>query len=509
MSRPAASLLNRTARGAGWVIGFRMVTRLLGIVSTLTLVRLLGPGDFGLVALATSFTSAVDALSNLSVHEAIIRERAPDRAMYDTAFTMNLLRGLLTTLLIAAAAWPVAGFFHEPRLVSVMLVLALANLVVSVENIATADFMRDFAFNREFRLWTIPRLVQVVATIGFALIWHSYWALAFGIMTSRLVRTTLSYIMRPYRPRLTLAAWRRITGFTSWSWAISIVQILRSRSDTMLIGRLFSPAMVGIYALGGEIASLPTTELVEPLCRACFPAFSELRNTGQPVAATYLRLVAASALIVLPAGVGIAAVADPLVRLAFGANWLGAIPLIQIFGVTATLGIIGNLSGVLFSAWGQLRTIFAISVVMGLLRLGLLIGFVPGGTLVTAALTGTVAGTAEQGAYLVLTLRRFGVGAWPLLVAVHRSLLGTAAMAGAMWWFGLGFVAVPERLAVHLVQQVAAGAALYAAAMAALWLLAGRPDGPEQDLLGTLAGMARRIGGVVSRRWRQANAASG
>ena len=205
-----ASLLIRTARGAGWVIGFRMLTRLLGMVSTLILVRLLDPGDFGLIALATSFTGTIDALSNLSVHEAIIRERAPDRAMYDTAFTMNLIRGVLTTLLIAGAAHPVAVFFHEPRLVPVMLVLALANLVGALESIATANFMRDFAFDREFRLWSVPRVVQVAAAVGFAVLFHSYWALAFGIMTGRLTRTALSYVMAPFRPRLTLAAWRRV-----------------------------------------------------------------------------------------------------------------------------------------------------------------------------------------------------------------------------------------------------------------------------------------------------------
>lgn len=67
MTDPASgSLLAKTAGGAGWVIGFRMVTRLLGIASTLTLVRLLGPGDFGLVALASSFAQTVDAVANLT-----------------------------------------------------------------------------------------------------------------------------------------------------------------------------------------------------------------------------------------------------------------------------------------------------------------------------------------------------------------------------------------------------------------------------------------------------------
>ncbi len=211
----------------------------------------------------------------------------------------------------------------------------------------------------------------------------------------------------------------------------------------------------------------------------------------------------AASLIVLPAGVGIAAVADPLVKLAFGPRWLAAIPMIQILGVTATLGVVGSLSSTLFSAYGMLRTIFAITVAATVLRVGLLLGFVPGGTLTTAALVGAVATAVEQCAYLVLTARHFRVGAWALLLAVHRSLIGTAAMAGGLVWLGLGFVPAGDRFALHLVIQSAAGAAIYGAAMLALWLLEGRPDGPERDALGLVAGMLRRIGGMAGRIGRR------
>ncbi len=480
---PDPSLLAKTAGGAGWVVGFRMVTRLLGIVSTLTLARLLGPGDFGLVALASGFAQTVDAMTNLSVHEAIIRERAPPRAMYDTAFTMSLIRGLLTSFVVAGLALPAADFFHEPRLVAVLLALGLSNLIGAVENIATADFMRNFAFRREFQLWTIPRVLQVVGTITFALIWPTYWALVFGIVVGRLIRTGLSYAMVPYMPRITLSAWRRITGFTTWSWATYMIVILRDRIDTMLIGRLFSPGQVGIYALGGEIATLPTTELVDPLCRACFPSFSQLRNEGLSVGQTYVRLLGAAAMIVLPAGVGIAAVADPLVRLAFGVRWLEAIPMIQILGVTATLGVIGSLSGTLFSAYGMLRTTFAITTVTTALRVGLLLAFLPGGTLVTAAYVIAVVVSIEQTTYIVLTMRRFSVRMGDLLRAVYRSLTAALVMAGCLVWLGLGFTPVADGFAMHLLLDAGVGSAIYAMVLAAAWHAAGRPEGPERDLL--------------------------
>jgi lipopolysaccharide exporter len=490
------TLLAKTAKGAGWVIGFRVTTRLLGLASTLTLVRLLVPGDFGIVALATSFAQTVDAVSNLSVHEALIRERAPDRPMYDTAFTMSLIRGLLTAGMVAAVAWPVAGFFREPRLAPVLLALAASSLIGAVENIATADFMRTMAFRQEFRLWTFPRVLQVIGTIGFALIWPNYWALVFGIVFGRAVRTVMSYAMYPYMPRLTLVAWRRIVGFTGWSWAIMMVAMVRDRTDTVLVGRFFSSARVGIYALGNEIAALPTSELIDPLCRACFPSFSQLHHAGQNVGQTWLRLLAASALFVLPAGMGIALVADPLVKLAFGPLWLEAVPMIQILGISFSITAIGSLSTTLFSACNMLRTTFTVVAVATVARMILLVSFLPGGTLVTAATLSALLGVAEQMAYITLTIRWFDVSVSGLLRAVWRSVLGTVTMASALIWLGLGFASVADAFLWHLLTDALAGAAIYTAVVILAWIAVGRPDGPERDLLTVAKSIGRKVGAM-------------
>src|SRR6185312_14304732 len=88
------SVLARTIRGAGWVIAWRLGVRALGLISTLILVRLLAPADFGLLALAASFAQTVDGMMTLGTEEAVIRQPAPDRNVYDTAWTMNVIRGL-------------------------------------------------------------------------------------------------------------------------------------------------------------------------------------------------------------------------------------------------------------------------------------------------------------------------------------------------------------------------------------------------------------------------------
>ncbi|HUA78616.1 MAG TPA: oligosaccharide flippase family protein, partial [Acetobacteraceae bacterium] len=120
----AGSILERTAHGAAWVIGWRMATRLLGVVNALVLVRLLVPADFGVVALGYSFVSSLDQFCTVDIKDAIIRDDRGDRELFDTGFTLNLLRALLMGAALAIGAGPIAHFFGDPRLKGIVLVFA-------------------------------------------------------------------------------------------------------------------------------------------------------------------------------------------------------------------------------------------------------------------------------------------------------------------------------------------------------------------------------------------------
>lgn len=490
-------ILAKTARGAGWVIAWRMATRLLGLVNTLVLVHLLAPSDFGLVALGYSFVVAIDSLSTFGIDRALIQERSPTRELYDTGFTLNLLRCAVSAAILAIAAAPIARFFSEPRLATVLLALAVATLVGSLVNIGTVDFRRDLAFDKEFRLLVVPRLGSIAVAVAVALIWRSYWALISGILTGHLLGVAFSYVMHPYRPRLTLRGWRHLAGFSFWSWMISLAALVRDRSDTFVIGRVLGSTAVGIYEIGTEIGMLPITELVSPIARATFPGFSAARHSGMDAAETYRRIVAAVVLVTLPAGIGISLVADPLVRLALGAQWLGATPLLQILGVAGTITVLGTVSGTLYSAHGVLRPAFGITATAAAVRIVLLVLLIRQFGLVGGAIAVALGMLLEHTGYVVDTCRRFGVQFSDLLRSTWRCLLATAAMAATLMSTGLGWqTAAGSRWesAWTLAAAVAIGLVSYAGTLLALWITAGRPPGAESDL-------ARVIVALFGRFW--------
>ncbi len=509
-----ADILARTVRGAGWIIGWRLATRLIGLCNTLVLVRLLLPGDFGLVSLGFAFTTALDSLSSIGVEEALIRQERPDRALYDTGFTINALRGLASAAVMVLSAPFVARFFGDARLVPVMLALAASALLAGLVNIGTVEFRRDIAFDKEFQLLVVPRLVSVAVTVVAAVLLHSYWALVAGILSSRVFAVLFSFRLHPYRPRLSLSAWRVLAGFSFWTWLLSMVSLVRDRSDSFVIGRALGTAAVGVYAVGVEVAWLPSSELVEPLCRACFSGFAAARHGagtgGVPVAgedtasAMFLRVVSAMLMLTLPAGLGLSLVADPVMRIAFGAQWMGAVPLVQVLGVAGTLTVLGYTSSTLFSAHSLLRAMLGVNLLMAALRVGLLAVLVATHGLLGGAVAVLLAIAAEQATYLALTVHRFGVRPGALLRGVWRVLAAAAAMAAVLRGLGLGWVAGPEApgaAAGLLALAVLMGAGTYALVLAGLWLGCGRPAGAEADLLTVLGGLVRRLRGAGARRF--------
>lgn len=493
---PATPLVKRVAVGTAWLVAARLASRTLGLLSTLVVARILVPADFGLVAMAMAFSQSVDALSTAGLPDALVRHQTTERDLYDTAFTMQAIRGLLTGAIIAAAS-PFAGtFLGDPRLTPVLLVLATLAALGGFENVGIVAFRRDFQWGREFALRIFPRAAQVATAIVAGLLLRDYWALVIAITVAKLLRIVATYVVHPHRPRLMLRRWRELIGFSVWNWATNVAAIAWQRSDAFIIAPALGDAVFGLYVIAWEIGVLPVTELIEPTAAALFPGFAEARRQGKPDALAPTDVMVVLLLLMAPMAVFVSASSGPLVAVLLGARWLQAQPLVSIAAINCIVAPVAWVAGSMALASGRMARQFAIVAASSVVRVVMLVLAVRTHDLAFVTWV-SVASMAFEATSFALVLSAAGeLRPRQALGAVTRIGLAAAAAAVAARASGWGWqdLAVADPLPAFLegVRIGALVAAVFAAVLWVLWRAVGAPYGPEKQAMALLRRLTAR-----------------
>lgn len=479
------------ARGAAWMVLFRLFDRSIGIISTVVLARMLLPADFGLVAMAMSVIALIELCTAFSFDVALIQKKDPTREHYDTAWTLNVMLAAGGAAVTVASAWPAAAFYGDPRLTMVMLAIGGIWMTAGLENIGTVNFRRQMDFGREFRFMATKRVISFVVTMLAAWIFRSYWTLIIGMAAGRLAGVALSYAMEPFRPRLTLVHARELFSFSGWLVLGNLAMVLMNRAPHFIVGRMFGAQSLGAYTVGAEIANLPHTELVAPMNRAMFPGFSRLVDDIDNFRKTCVDATTAIFLLVMPVSVGVALLAPQIVRILLGQKWPEAVPVIQVLSFAGAVSALtaNNMSA--YQALGKPRLgTITLVVRMVLLLLGLWVLTVRYGVLgaAFAEVVAALGSLAVSVPILARTLKLgpltyFGALLRPLVASIVMGLVLHAVLPGR----GLdpGIVSAVSWLIVGSLL----GAVVYPLAVALLWLLAGRPDSVEVAVFKRLRAM--------------------
>src|SRR5579872_3725969 len=220
------SLQRQMVKGSAWVIGVRWAVRFLGLISTIVLARLLVPADFGIVTIAMIILGTVEVFAQTGQHLAIIRHPNPTREHYDTAWTIFIMLYSSLALIIFLCAPLTVIYFHEPRALLVVRILALKTFIAGFENVGIVDFQKYLEFHKQFLYRVLPSVVSFFVTLAAAFALRNYWALVIGILTQEFTGFVLSYVLSPFRPRLGLSKVRELWSFSLWTFVRSIAGYL-------------------------------------------------------------------------------------------------------------------------------------------------------------------------------------------------------------------------------------------------------------------------------------------
>ena len=495
------SLTRKTLIGASWLVLWRFLTRTLGFGSTLVLARLLVPADFGLIAMASTFAAVVDALSQLGLQDALVRHPANDRQLFDTAFTLQVARAVMTSSIVALGAPVAAWWFNEPRLIPLLLVLAAASLVSGFENIGMVEFRREMRFDVQFRLAVASRLLQLATTIPLAFAYRSYWALMAGIVVSNVSRTVMTYFAHPYRPSFRLAGWRELASFSFWTWATCVASIVWDRCDPFVLGPVVGPRLLGIYLVALEMATLPVTELIAPASDALFTGFASAQKQGASSVKLAPSVAGALLLIIAPVVTAISCASGYVVAALLGPKWAEAQPLIAILAWLCLFSPFSWVCSAVLVANGYVRRNFIGNVIVSAVKLAVLLIAVSLTHRLDIIAAATAVCVAIESTLFMLLLRGTGEvrlldTAGPLVRAILAGGAATVALQQAgLAWQPISMPSLPALLYCVLTGVIAL--LVFWPVDLLLWLVSGRPAGPEALLT---AFTKRQVSALLARR---------
>lgn len=481
---------SRLIQGAAWMVAMRWLMRFIGLFSMAIVARLLVPADFGIFAIAVTFIGLLDAVTDIGSELAIIRHPDPQRQHYDTAWTLRVIMQSSMAAVIALAAPLAAYIYGDPRYLDVLYVQALSMFISGFGSIGIADFRRNMQFHKDFQYAVMVQVVGVAATIGFAILLHSYWALILGGLARSLFGTLLGYLMHPYRPKFSLSARDEMLGFSFWTMIRSVAIFLSGRGDRLVIGAFYSASIMGWYAISGDLAGMAVFELLHPIGRALFPGMALKQGDAEWERRNLVKIFNGAATISVAAGVGVAALSLPVLAVVYGSQFAPAAPMLQIFALQSAVAGFSQPVGQYFAVLGKTRELAVLYIFQGIIAVG------------TAYLLATHHADiltiiyAQLGVSLLGLLRLFlllrvikSLGWRDIVIAWTRPLLAGAAMYAVL-------IALQRTTSfshgVDLMLGIPLGALVFCGALFAAWSLMGRPPGIEGEVIARLFKQAKQ-----------------
>lgn len=276
------SLRSQALKGTIWtIIGFG-ASQVLRLGSNLILARLLLPEFFGLMALVSIFLIGLDLFSDVGLGPSIIQnKRGDDPDFLNTAWTIQVMRGIVLWLCSLLIAWPVSYFYNEPQLLWLIPVVGLTTLIHGFDSTALLTLNRQLAV----RKLAIFELAGQIITLTVMVVWawfdRSIWALVVGNLVSGIYQLVWSHRLLPHQPNR--LAWdkeaaQKIFTFGKWIFFSTALTFLASQADRLILGKLLSPTVLGLYGIAYTFADVPRQVIIALSGKVIFPAFSKLAN---------------------------------------------------------------------------------------------------------------------------------------------------------------------------------------------------------------------------------------
>ena len=345
----------KVGKGVLLMITATILARGINIVASLILTRMLTPKEFGIMAIALAIITFSRNIAMTGFGSAIIQKQGDPKEYLNTAWTFELLRYLILSVILYLLAPVIADFFNEESVVLILRVILLGLLFAGIQNIGVVLFRKQLDFKKQFLFDIIPSIVRILVVLPLIFYLRNIWALVWAYLAFTLTTTVLSFILHPYRPRLefNITKGKELFRYGKWILGSSLLAKIQFETVTMISGKLLGLGPLGYFNRAWTFSTIPFRELYAVFGKVIFPAFSQLQSDVNRFRKAYLDTIMLSAFAIMPLAGGMFVLSGDFVRIFLTEKWLAIIPIIQILSIKAIVRAVNSTTGLALNASGN------------------------------------------------------------------------------------------------------------------------------------------------------------
>jgi O-antigen/teichoic acid export membrane protein len=259
----------------GWTALSYGAVQFLRLINNVVLARLLAPQIFGLMAIVNAIRTGVELLTDVGISQNIIsNERGEDPAFYNTAWTLQVFRGLSLAVACFLLAQPIALFFGQPELTPVLRVAALFFVFNGFDSTARGLLGKRLEVARYSRFEVYVTICAVAAQVAIAFITRSVWALVLGSVVTGAVSLVASFMFIPglrHRFMIDRESAAQLLRFGKWVFLSSVVYFLAMNFDRLYFAKQITMSQLGIYGIARALADMVTVFVARASTSVLYP----------------------------------------------------------------------------------------------------------------------------------------------------------------------------------------------------------------------------------------------
>lgn len=358
------SLIQQAKSGLLWSAVSRFGLNGLIFVKGIILARLLGPEDFGLLAMVSVFTVIATGVTDFGFSQSVIQKKDLSHADQCTAFYANTCIGALMALLLAYSAPQIAAFYHEERLVPIMRGISVATFIAALGQVHRAGMIRELRFKRAAIIKFPPIILSLVVVVALALRGWGVWALIVGYLLEKLITTLILWCASGWRPTFMFStrSFIEMLPFGSRLAALSVLGSIFDNIYVLVIGRYFPPVDVGYYQRAKSFNHMGSESLSSIVGKVAFPVLSRMQEDLQKIARLLIASETVLALMFFPVMALMAGAAKPLIVMLVGEKWLPVVPYLQLLVISGALFPLNTIMVNAMKAYGRAGLILNLAI---------------------------------------------------------------------------------------------------------------------------------------------------